>query len=73
MEDQFGGRTDDDLFYDDFEPVDNAPSGSRTGRGLSGSGSGTSSAPGTRKRDSDGANFQARPAVNKIPRLVPLR
>ncbi|KAL5600923.1 hypothetical protein BROUX41_005759 [Berkeleyomyces rouxiae] len=22
MEDQFGGRTDDDLFYDDFEPVD---------------------------------------------------
>ncbi|KAM4063547.1 hypothetical protein HRG_011345 [Hirsutella rhossiliensis] len=25
MEDQFGGRTDDDLFYDDFEPVDNAP------------------------------------------------
>lgn len=25
MEDQFGGRTDDDLFQDDFEPVDNAP------------------------------------------------
>ncbi|RDA88206.1 hypothetical protein CP532_0359 [Ophiocordyceps camponoti-leonardi (nom. inval.)] len=24
MEDQFGGRTDDDLFYDDIEPVDNA-------------------------------------------------
>ncbi|GAO18726.1 hypothetical protein UVI_02047160 [Ustilaginoidea virens] len=22
MEDQFGGRTDDDLFYDDFEPVE---------------------------------------------------
>lgn len=22
MDDQFGGRTDDDLFYDDFEPVD---------------------------------------------------
>ncbi|KJZ71736.1 hypothetical protein HIM_08878 [Hirsutella minnesotensis 3608] len=25
MEDQFGGRTDDDLFYDDLEPVDRAP------------------------------------------------
>ncbi|KYK61081.1 hypothetical protein DCS_02222 [Drechmeria coniospora] len=25
MDDQFGGRTDDDLFYDDFEPVDSAP------------------------------------------------
>ncbi|OAA51558.1 hypothetical protein NOR_00151 [Metarhizium rileyi] len=25
MEDQFGGRTDDDLFYDDFEPVDSEP------------------------------------------------
>ncbi|RCI07685.1 hypothetical protein L249_5730 [Ophiocordyceps polyrhachis-furcata BCC 54312] len=24
MEDQFGGRTDDDLFYDDVEPVDGA-------------------------------------------------
>ncbi|KAF5267877.1 hypothetical protein FOXYS1_1250, partial [Fusarium oxysporum] len=22
MDDQFGGRTDDDLFYDDFEPVE---------------------------------------------------
>lgn len=37
MDDQFGGRTDDDLFYDDFEPVDSeavqgdqtAPSGSK--------------------------------------------
>ncbi|OAQ74212.1 hypothetical protein VFPPC_13151 [Pochonia chlamydosporia 170] len=25
MEDQFGGRTDDDLFYDDFEPVESEP------------------------------------------------
>ncbi|PHH93324.1 hypothetical protein CDD83_7109 [Cordyceps sp. RAO-2017] len=25
MDDQFGGRTDDDLFYDDFEPVESAP------------------------------------------------
>lgn len=25
MEDQFGGRTDDDLFYDDFEPVEGGP------------------------------------------------
>ncbi|KAG5946867.1 hypothetical protein E4U53_006508 [Claviceps sorghi] len=24
MDDQFGGRTDDDLFYDDFEPVESA-------------------------------------------------
>lgn len=25
MEDQFGGRTDDDLFYDDFEPIESQP------------------------------------------------
>ncbi|RSM08717.1 hypothetical protein CDV31_008060, partial [Fusarium ambrosium] len=25
MDDQFGGRTDDDLFYDDFEPVESEP------------------------------------------------
>ncbi|KAK1846586.1 hypothetical protein CCHR01_10749, partial [Colletotrichum chrysophilum] len=24
MDDQFGGRTDDDLFFDDFEPVANS-------------------------------------------------